>query len=233
MPTQKAPSFVQTSEHVKTPMKSVKPAEHPKQAKNLRTDNHKSRGHKHSWNRKACFVCISLNHLIKNFDYYEKQMVQKPVWNHAMRGNPQQALKDKGVIDSGCLRHMTGNVSYLSDFKEINEGYVAFGGNLKVSKITGKGVRDLRDEFEDISVNRTNRVNAASPPITAVGPNLTNNTNSFNATSPSDNDVSLNFEIGGKSSFADPSQYLDDLDMPSLEDIVYLDNGSAEDDFSN
>nr|GEU31474.1 copia protein [Tanacetum cinerariifolium] len=34
-------------------------------------------------------------------------------------GNPQQALKDKGVIDSGCSRHMTGNISYLSDFKEI------------------------------------------------------------------------------------------------------------------
>ncbi|GKF81706.1 hypothetical protein Tco_0240308, partial [Tanacetum coccineum] len=24
-------------------------------------------------------------------------------------GNPQQDLKDKGVIDSGCSRHMTGN----------------------------------------------------------------------------------------------------------------------------
>nr|GFC26869.1 hypothetical protein [Tanacetum cinerariifolium] len=32
-------------------------------------------------------------------------------------GNPQQALKDKGVIDSGCSRHMTGNMSYLSDFE--------------------------------------------------------------------------------------------------------------------
>nr|GFD07700.1 hypothetical protein [Tanacetum cinerariifolium] len=47
----------------------------------------------------------------------------------AAKGNPQQALKDKGVIDSGCLRHMTGNMSYLSDFEELNGGYVAFGGN--------------------------------------------------------------------------------------------------------
>nr|GEW04562.1 hypothetical protein [Tanacetum cinerariifolium] len=38
-------------------------------------------------------------------------------------GNPQQALKAKGVIDSGCSRHMTGNMSYLSDFKEHNGGY--------------------------------------------------------------------------------------------------------------
>nr|GEZ37935.1 hypothetical protein [Tanacetum cinerariifolium] len=54
-------------------------------------------------------------------------------------GNPQQALKDKGVIDSGFSWHMTGNMSYLSDFKELNGGYVAFGGNPKGGKITGKG----------------------------------------------------------------------------------------------
>nr|GFC62614.1 hypothetical protein [Tanacetum cinerariifolium] len=47
----------------------------------------------------------------------------------AAQGNPQQALKDKGVINSGCSRHMTGNISYLSDFEELNGGYVAFGGN--------------------------------------------------------------------------------------------------------
>nr|GEZ73433.1 putative ribonuclease H-like domain-containing protein [Tanacetum cinerariifolium] len=40
-------------------------------------------------------------------------------------------LKDKGVIDSGCSRHMTENMSYLSDFEELNGGYVAFGGNPK------------------------------------------------------------------------------------------------------
>nr|GEV34651.1 hypothetical protein [Tanacetum cinerariifolium] len=54
-------------------------------------------------------------------------------------GNPQHALKDKGIIDSGCSRHMTGNMSYLTDFEEINGGYVAFGGNKKGGKITGKG----------------------------------------------------------------------------------------------
>nr|GEV65850.1 hypothetical protein [Tanacetum cinerariifolium] len=65
-------------------------------------------------------------------------------------GNPQDALKDKGVIDSGCSRHMTGNMSYLSDFEEINGGYVAFGGNLKGRKITGKdtGCIILSPEFK-------------------------------------------------------------------------------------
>nr|GEV99699.1 putative ribonuclease H-like domain-containing protein [Tanacetum cinerariifolium] len=272
-----------------------------------------------------------------------------------VQGNPQQALKDKGVIDSGCSRHVTGNISYLSEFEEINGGYVAFSGNPKRGKITCKdteyvvlssdfklpdenhvllrvprennmynvdlkndvqenldackvrketkstqqyvllplwstgsqnpqntnadaafdvkenenevhvspsssdkikkhdekakraakgkslvdlstGVRDLRDEFEEFFVNSTNRVNAASTPVTVVGLNSTNSTNSFNAASPSDNVVSPNFEIGGKSSFVDPSQYSNDPDMSTLEDIVYSDDEEdvgVEADFSN
>ncbi|GJY51820.1 putative reverse transcriptase domain-containing protein [Tanacetum coccineum] len=47
-------------------------------------------------------------------------------------------LQDKGVIDSGCSRHMTGNMSYFTDFEEIDGGYVAFGGNSKGGKITGR-----------------------------------------------------------------------------------------------
>ncbi|GKD88467.1 putative ribonuclease H-like domain-containing protein, partial [Tanacetum coccineum] len=48
-------------------------------------------------------------------------------------GNPQQELKDKGVIDSGCSRHMTRNRSYLIDYEEIDGGFVAFGGNFKLT----------------------------------------------------------------------------------------------------
>ncbi|GKA30220.1 putative ribonuclease H-like domain-containing protein [Tanacetum coccineum] len=46
--------------------------------------------------------------------------------------------KDQGVIDSVCSRHMTGNMSYLTKYEEIDGGYVAFGGNLKGGKITRK-----------------------------------------------------------------------------------------------
>ncbi|GKB63140.1 ribonuclease H-like domain-containing protein, partial [Tanacetum coccineum] len=58
--------------------------------------------------------------------------------NHSKKGNPQQDLQDQGVIDSGCSRNMIGNMSYLTDFKEIDEGYVAFGGNPKGGKITSR-----------------------------------------------------------------------------------------------
>nr|GEX04297.1 F-box domain, leucine-rich repeat domain, L domain-like protein [Tanacetum cinerariifolium] len=69
-----------------------------------------------------------------------------------IKGNPKHDLKDKEVIDSGCSRHMTGNISYLSDFEELNGGYVTFGGNPKGGKISRKGnlVRGLPIKvFED------------------------------------------------------------------------------------
>nr|GEX55608.1 hypothetical protein [Tanacetum cinerariifolium] len=314
-----------------------------------------------------------------------------------INGDPHQALKDKGVIDNGCSRHMNRNISYLSNFKEINGGYVAFGGiskgdtksvvlssdfklpdenhgkqhrascktkpvssvsqplqrlhmdsfglnfvkslnkksyylvvtndysrvlvtkphnktpyelllsripsigfmrpfgclvtilntldplgkfdektdegflvgysisnpqntdvvaafNDKVNtfevhvspsssdktkkhderekrKPKGKshvdlstGVRNLSDEFEEFFVNSTNRVNAASTPVTVVEPNSTNSTNSFNAAGPFDNAVSSAFEIGGNLSFVDLSQCPEDPNIPALEDIIYSDN---------
>nr|GEX27617.1 ribonuclease H-like domain-containing protein [Tanacetum cinerariifolium] len=72
--------------------------------------------------------------------------------------------------------------------------------------------------------------------ITIAVPNSTNSTNTFSAAGPSNNVASLNFEIGSKSSFMDPYQYLDDLNMPALEDITYSDDDEdvgAEADFSN
>ncbi|GJZ10922.1 hypothetical protein Tco_0545681 [Tanacetum coccineum] len=54
-------------------------------------------------------------------------------------GNPQIDLQDKGVIDSGCSRHMIGNMSNFTNYEEIDVGYVAFGGNSK----GGYGLRFL------------------------------------------------------------------------------------------
>ncbi|GKD03280.1 ribonuclease H-like domain-containing protein, partial [Tanacetum coccineum] len=43
-------------------------------------------------------------------------------------GKPQH--DDKGFVNSGCSRHMTGNITYLSDFKEFDGGYVVFWGGI-------------------------------------------------------------------------------------------------------
>ncbi|GKD79934.1 ribonuclease H-like domain-containing protein, partial [Tanacetum coccineum] len=50
--------------------------------------------------------------------------------------NPQRALKNKGIVDSGCSRHMTGNKAYLAEYQDYNGGPVAFGGSK--GYITGK-----------------------------------------------------------------------------------------------
>ncbi|GKB35091.1 hypothetical protein Tco_0880033 [Tanacetum coccineum] len=52
---------------------------------------------------------------------------------------------DKGFVDSGCSRHMTGNIAHLSDFKDFNGGYVTFGGGAYGGRITGTGIQGVFD----------------------------------------------------------------------------------------
>ncbi|GJU59497.1 ribonuclease H-like domain-containing protein, partial [Tanacetum coccineum] len=49
---------------------------------------------------------------------------------------PHRALKNKGIVESRCSRHMTGNKAYLAEFQDFNGGPVAFGGSK--GYITGK-----------------------------------------------------------------------------------------------
>nr|GEU79769.1 putative ribonuclease H-like domain-containing protein [Tanacetum cinerariifolium] len=197
-------SYSSDNEQVETSI----PATTPKPASPTPTNNGKRR------NRKACFVCKSLDHLIIDCDYHEqkssthnkepctlgpvsaavtklkvtrprhaKPIVNKsnsPTRRHLTRspspkvsnspprvtavkapvasgaqglqgkwewrpkcpildqGNPQHSLKDKGVINSGCSWHMTGNMSYLSDFEELNGGYVSLEVTKRVVRFIEK-----------------------------------------------------------------------------------------------
>ncbi|GKA24705.1 putative ribonuclease H-like domain-containing protein [Tanacetum coccineum] len=68
-----------------------------------------------------------------------------------MQGDPQVALKDTGIFDSGCSRHMTGNKSFLTNYQEYDGGFVAFAGSSKGGKISGKGtIRTGNLDFEDV-----------------------------------------------------------------------------------
>nr|GEV23204.1 hypothetical protein [Tanacetum cinerariifolium] len=87
---QKVLSFVQSTRQVKSPRPSVQHVMISIPAANLKPASPKPTG-------------------IGNAGI-EKQAL-------CAKGNPQHALKNKGVIDSGCSRHMTGNMSYLSDFE--------------------------------------------------------------------------------------------------------------------
>ncbi|GJX15788.1 putative ribonuclease H-like domain-containing protein [Tanacetum coccineum] len=97
---------------------------------------------------KACFVCGSFDHVQIDCNYHQRERVVSG--NNYTRGRPQK--EDQGYVDSGCSRHMTGSISYLSYFKEFDRGYVTFGGGGKGGKITGKrtlktGKLDLKDVY--------------------------------------------------------------------------------------
>ncbi|GJU13008.1 putative ribonuclease H-like domain-containing protein [Tanacetum coccineum] len=55
----------------------------------------------------------------------------------ANQGNPKQKeYKEKGVFDSGCSRHMTGNKCYLTEYEDHDGGFVSFGDGK--GRISGK-----------------------------------------------------------------------------------------------
>nr|GEV23034.1 hypothetical protein [Tanacetum cinerariifolium] len=238
------------TKQAKTPRPSIKIVENSIPAATYKKSIPNLKNHGTCRNRKACFMCKSLTHLIKDYDYYEKKIAQTPARNHAQKGNhqqyarmtllnlqrhvvptavltksklvpinaarpvtaavpkphltrlrpanpiftkphspprrhinlspslkasnfppkvtavkcindaqkgnPQHSLKEKGVIDSRCSRHMTRNMSYLSDFEEINGRYVSFGGNPTGVKIYGKDTKCivLSPEFKLLDENQ-------------------------------------------------------------------------------
>ncbi|GJT42492.1 hypothetical protein Tco_0951207 [Tanacetum coccineum] len=225
---QETPSFA--NQQVKTPRETVK--NHFTHSKNPKVDK-KELGY--GFTARACFVCGSLNHLIRDCDFHEKMMAKQAVLSSvAMKFNtvkpivnkvrpttvfhkthspfskpfnkttalrtkfskqkvntakvnavsavggkgklllspqevvigdhkdtttgkmspntmdyPHRALQNKGIVDSGCSRHMTGNKVYLAEYQDFNGGLVAFGGSK--GYITGKGkIKTGKLDFEDV-----------------------------------------------------------------------------------
>ncbi|GJW24490.1 putative ribonuclease H-like domain-containing protein [Tanacetum coccineum] len=82
-------------------------------------------------------------------NYIDARGKSKSVMAWLPKGNPSHpSNRDQGYVDSGCSRHMTGNMSYLSNFKDFDGGYVTFGGRAKGGRITGKGT--LKTEIENL-----------------------------------------------------------------------------------
>nr|GEW59005.1 putative ribonuclease H-like domain-containing protein [Tanacetum cinerariifolium] len=157
---QNVPSFVQSTDQVKSPRPSVQhvetsiPIATPKSASPKPTSNGKRR------NRKTCFMCkILTQSMLVSINVVPINDVRPvSIAMPKIKGNPQHALKDKGVIDSGCSRHMTRNMSYLFDFEELNGGYVAFGGNPKGGKISRKVLLRVPKENNMYNVSLKNIV---------------------------------------------------------------------------
>ncbi|GJT56176.1 putative ribonuclease H-like domain-containing protein [Tanacetum coccineum] len=77
---------------------------------------------------------------------------KQKVLDHVSRHNgASMNFKRFDYVDAqGKSKHMTGNKSYLSNYEEINGGFVAFGGSTKGGKITSKGkIKTGKLDFED------------------------------------------------------------------------------------
>ncbi|GJQ93403.1 zf-CCHC domain-containing protein [Tanacetum coccineum] len=76
------------------------------------------------------------SYMLKRFDYVDLHGKLK---------------SDQGIFDSGCSRHMTGNKSFLTDYQDIDGGFVAYAGSAKGGKITGKcKIRTEKLNFKDV-----------------------------------------------------------------------------------
>ncbi|GJT14873.1 reverse transcriptase domain-containing protein [Tanacetum coccineum] len=80
------------------------------------------------------------NYNKKDNDYYSKTSHSSAHKHMAPRAR-NSLLNDKGFVDSGCSRHMTGNITHLLDFKDFDGGYVTFGGGAYGGRITSKDLR--------------------------------------------------------------------------------------------
>nr|GEX71696.1 hypothetical protein [Tanacetum cinerariifolium] len=276
---QNVPSFVQSTKLVKSPRSSIQHVETFIPIATSKTAIPKPISNGKHRNRKVCFVCKSLDHLIKDCDYHEKKMAQTTPRNNAKRGthkqyahmtlpnpqrhvvptavltqsklvpitavrpvtivvpktsvtrprqaksvvtmpnspprrhinrspspkastfppkvtavkapmvnaaqgNPQHALKDKGVIDSRFSRHMTRNMSYLFSFEELKGGYVAFGGNPKGGNLSNPSA-GVQEQFDVEKAREESDQQYVLFPIWSTGSTNTQNT---------DRDVEPEFE---------------------------------------
>ncbi|GJR48423.1 putative ribonuclease H-like domain-containing protein [Tanacetum coccineum] len=113
-------AFVNTVKHVKTPRETVKEQNtcSPSPKVNKRDCNglmSKKLDLGYGFNKKACFVCGSFNHLIRDCDFHEKRMAKqvelnkqkgkgtgqgenRPVWNNVQRLNHQNKFVPKAVL---------------------------------------------------------------------------------------------------------------------------------------
>nr|GFA55294.1 hypothetical protein [Tanacetum cinerariifolium] len=106
---QSVPSFVQSFEQVKTPRHSIQPVEAPILHATLKPTSPKSKS---------------------------------PIRRHITCSSSPKTSNSPPRVTAAQAPEVSaakGNMSYLFNFEELNGGYVAFGGNSKGGKISGKG----------------------------------------------------------------------------------------------
>nr|GEW66427.1 ribonuclease H-like domain-containing protein [Tanacetum cinerariifolium] len=134
---QKVTSFVQSTEQVKSPRLSVQHVETSIPA--AKSTSSKPTCHGKCRNRKACFVPVSTTvpKLKVTRPRQDKPIVTKPNLpnrrhiTHSPSPKASNSLPRVTAVQALMVNAAQGNMSYLSNFKELNSGYVSFGRNPK------------------------------------------------------------------------------------------------------
>nr|GEY67974.1 putative reverse transcriptase, RNA-dependent DNA polymerase [Tanacetum cinerariifolium] len=329
-PTQNVPSFVQPTEQVKSHRPSVQHVGTSIPAASTKPASLKPTSNVVTQSKQVPITAVRpvstdvsktrvtrpkhANHIVTKPNSLPKRHIHRSPSPKASNSPPRVTAVKAPMVSAA-----QGNMSYLSDFEELNGGYVAFGGNPKgdsLGKFNGKvderflvgysvsskafrvlnsrtrivqetllvnflenkpnvvgrgptweegdqqyvlfpvwssssinpqntdgdatfdgkepefdekkpesevnvspSSRDLSAEFEDLSDNSINEVNAAGTLVHNVGQISLNSTNTFSVAGPLNAAAS---PTHGKSSFIDASQLPDDPEMPKLEDFNNL-----------
>ncbi|GJT39330.1 putative ribonuclease H-like domain-containing protein [Tanacetum coccineum] len=181
------------AQHVKTPRQPIRTPVSPSPIPSYNRQNWNQRmerelGAGYSFERKPCFVCGSLSHLIKDCDYYEKKMAREaafkstrvihanvrqatPAWTNSNRQNVSSGslhVSSGTHIKSGTSSFNTGKQHVNSGSMYVNSGTKNKSGGSRVN--TGKqNVNSGRVHVNTARVtspvlsNQTSQVNFKSP----------------------------------------------------------------------
>nr|GEU42952.1 hypothetical protein [Tanacetum cinerariifolium] len=170
-----------------------------------------------------------------DIDTLTKSMNYQPttVGNQSNSSAGVQEQFDAEKAGEDNVQHYMHFPLWSSGFKnpQNTDGDVAF--EVKEPEFEGNKLEHFIAEFEDLSANNIKEVNDADSLVPTAGQISTNSTNTFSAAGPSNTTVSPTHR---KYSYVDTSQYLDDPNMPELEDITYYnieEDVGAEADFTN
>ncbi|GJV78792.1 hypothetical protein Tco_1514662 [Tanacetum coccineum] len=176
--------------HIKTPRQPLKDKEtHQVDRKNWNDMMKRELGEGYSFTKKKCFVCGSLNHLIKDYDYYEKKMareaevkrvvntgngVAKPVWTNTNRINHANNFVPRSV------QLNAGRPQFNSVRPNLNTGRTNISsGRSKVNTVSPK-VNYVSSKVNTVSP----KVNSVSPKVNTVRPRQTVPNKTSNSLSP-------------------------------------------------
>ncbi|GJU78006.1 hypothetical protein Tco_1275076 [Tanacetum coccineum] len=95
--------------------------------------------------------------------YFHLQVLTQSASGRTGPKRENGSSRDVDAASEGRSKYMTGNMSYLTDYEEIDGGYVAFGGNPKRGKITEKcTIKTGNLDFENVYFVRELKFNLFS-----------------------------------------------------------------------